>query len=85
MAQLTLDELVALRLSRRDVLKLGGATGFTGLLGIPQSACTAIGNARRAAPVLGFKSVPISNADTVAMPESYTSRIFFSCGDPILD
>ena len=85
MTQPTLDEIVALRLSRRNVLKLGAATGFTGLLGISQSACSAIGDARNAAPVLGFRPVPISNSDTVVVPEGYTSRVFFAWGDPISD
>ena len=85
MAQLTLDEMVALRLSRRDVLKLGAATGLAGLLGISQSACTAMGDARIAAPTLGFKPVPVSNADTVVVPEGYTSQVFFAWGDPISD
>lgn len=81
----TLDELVALRLSRRDVLKLGVATGLTGLLGLSQTACTTTGDARSSAPVLGFKPVPISSADTVVVPEGYTSRVFFAWGDPISD
>ena len=34
---------------------------------------------------LGFKSVPISSADTVVVPEGYTSRVFFAWGDPISD
>ena len=85
MTQLTLEQLVALRLSRRDVLKLGAATGLASLLGISQSACTAAGDARRAAPVLGFRPVPVSSADTVVVPEGYTSRVFFAWGDPISD
>ena len=34
---------------------------------------------------LGFKSVPISSADTVVVPAGYTSRVFFAWGDPISD
>ena len=83
MTQPALDDLVALRLSRRDVLKFGAVAGLSSLLGISQSACTTIGNARRAAPVLGFRPVPLSSADTVVVPEGYSARVFFAWGDPI--
>ena len=85
MNQPTLDDLVALRLSRRDVLKIGAAAGLTSLLSLSQAACTTVGNARRAAPVLGFRPVPLSNADTVVVPEGYSARVFFAWGDPISD
>ena len=85
MARPTLEDLVALRMSRRDALKLGAVTGLTSLLGMSQTACTSLNDSLRAAPVLGFRSVPVSNADTVVVPEGYTSRVFFAWGDPISD
>ena len=83
MTQPTLDDLVALRLSRRGVLKIGAAAGLTSLFGLSQNACTTVGNARRASPVLGFRPVSLSNADTIVVPEGYSASTFFAWGDPI--
>ena len=85
MAQPSLEELVALRWSRRDVLKFGAAGSLTSLLGLSQTACTTMAGDAGAASGLGFKSVPISSADTVVVPEGYTSQLFFAWGDPISD
>ena len=85
MAQPSLEELVALRWSRRDVLKFGTASSLTSLLGLSQNAYTTIADVAGAKSGLGFKSVPISSADTVVVPEGYTSRVFFAWGDPISD
>lgn len=85
MAEPTLEELIALRMSRRNVLKLGAASGLMSLLGISQTACASQSSSTKAPPVVGFKPVPISNADTVVVPEGYTSRVFFAWGDPISD
>ncbi|MEO8383916.1 MAG: alkaline phosphatase PhoX, partial [Betaproteobacteria bacterium] len=85
MSKPSLDQLIALRISRRDVLKLGGATGLASLLGLSQSACSTLPKGNSGSATLGFKGVPISDADTVVVPEGYTSQVFFAWGDPISD
>ena len=84
MARLTLEELAALRLSRRDVLKISATTGFTGLLGLSLGGCATLADTR---PVRtpGFKPVPSSVADTVVVPEGYSSSVLFAWGDPVSD
>ena len=81
----TLDQLIAWRLSRRDALKLGAATGLVSLLGLSQSACSTLAKGSGKPTTLSFKGVPISAADTVVVPEGYTSQLFFAWGDPISD
>jgi len=85
MSQPTLDQLIALRLSRRDVLKFGAATGLVSLLGLSQTACSTLAKGNGSPVTLGFKSVAISAADTVVVPTGYTSQLFFAWGDPISD
>ena len=81
----TFEELAALRISRRDILKIGAATSIASLFGLSQTACTTVAGAIGRAQPLGFKPVPVSSADTVVVPEGYTSRLLFAWGDPISD
>ena len=80
-----LEDLIALRISRRDVLKFAGAASLTSLLGGSLTACTTMIDARRASTLLGFRAVPLSSADTLVVPEGYTACTFFAWGDPISD
>ena len=82
MAAPTLDDLAALRLSRRDILKISSATGLSALFSSSLIGCTIFSPLRR---VANFTSVPISSSDTVVVPPGYTSREFFAWGDPISD
>ena len=79
----TLDQLITWRLSRRDALKLGAATGLVSLLGLSQSACSTLSKGSGKPTTLSFKGVPISAADMVVVPEGYTSELFFAWGDGI--
>lgn len=85
MQPITLEEIIALRLSRREVLKLSAASGLASLLGISQTACSTLSAPAAVSPGLGFKAVPLSSENTVVVPEGYTSRLFFAWGDPISD
>ena len=73
------EDVLAARLSRRDVLA-----------GSLAAAAVALGNAvtpsqARAASLLGFKGVPVSTADTVVVPEGHTADVVYAWGDPIAD
>jgi secreted PhoX family phosphatase len=78
-ANRSIDELIAARVTRRDFLKAASALAVSA--GLPLAGC-ATGSSRPAAP-MGFKSVPVSTADAVVVPEGYTARAFYAWGDPI--
>ena len=80
-----LAELIALRLSRRDVLKFSGAASLTSLLGASMPASALAVAPRKAPPKLAFNAVPLSSANTLVVPKGYTARVFFAWGDPISD
>jgi secreted PhoX family phosphatase len=72
--------------SRRIFLKGGLGAATTGLLaplaGVAAlSGCATPGGA--AAPLLGFKSVPVGTADTVVVPEGYTAQVIAAWGEPV--
>jgi secreted PhoX family phosphatase len=71
------DPLLRLPVSRRQLLQGSAATALLALFGLP--GCAAQGGARP----LGFKSVPISAADTLVVPEGYRTDVLFAWGDPI--
>ena len=64
------------RLARRDVLLGGLGAAAVALLGAPS-----FGHATT--PPLGFKSVPVSTADTVAVPDGYAVDVLYAWGDPV--
>ena len=67
--------------ARRMILRggLGLAAGgiFGGLAGC------ATGGAMSGGPLIGFKSVPISTADAITVPENYVSQALAAWGEPI--
>jgi uncharacterized protein len=56
-------------------LALGGI--FSGLAGCATGGAASVG------PLIGFKSVPISTADAITVPENYVSQTFAAWGEPI--
>lgn len=70
-------EILSAHLTRRQVLQTGLATTLT--LALPFSSV----EARRAATGLGFKSIPVSSADLLEVPEGYEARVLFRWGDPV--
>lgn len=73
------EDLVAVRIGRRELLggSLGAAAlGFLNGCGLTPQA--------QDGPLLGFGSVPVSRADTVAVPEGYTWQVVNAWGDPIM-
>lgn len=83
-------KVVAHRLARRRVLA-GGVASVSGFLGLSAGfagAAAANSTERRGrhgggAPLLGFTSVPASDADTVAVPEGYTAQVLIPWGQPL--
>src|SRR5262245_9012898 len=81
----TFQEVIDARLSRRGFLGSGLATaaalslgGVSALLkAVPASADPIAG------PLVRFKGIPVSTADTVVVPEGYTAEVLIAWGDPV--
>ncbi|MGB6008248.1 PhoX family protein [Castellaniella sp.] len=73
------------RVSRRGFLAGGLSVGAVGFLGgmLPVARALAAAGSASAAPVLGFKPVPMSTADTVVVPEGYGYAVIKRWGDPL--
>ena len=71
--------------SRRTLLRGAAASAFLApLAGVATlSGCATGGPGASSGPLLGFKSVPIGNADTVVVPEGYTVQVIAPWGDPV--
>ncbi|MDT7833637.1 PhoX family protein [Aquabacterium sp. OR-4] len=76
--------------ARRTLLRGGAAAAFLApLAGIGSlgalSGCASTGEAAgsAAAPLLGFKSVPVGTADTVVVPEGYSVQVIAPWGAPV--
>jgi secreted PhoX family phosphatase len=71
--------------SRRTLLRGGLAGTVTGLLA-PLGGMAALAGCATpggGAPLLGFKSVPVSAADTVVVPEGYSFQVIAPWGTPV--
>ena len=69
--------------SRRAVLRGAAASAFLApLAGLGLAGCATTGGGATGT-ALGFKSVPISNADTVTVPEGYTAQVIAPWGEPV--
>jgi secreted PhoX family phosphatase len=71
--------------ARRRLLQGGLAGSVSGLLA-PLSGVAALAGCATAggnAPLLGFKSVPVSTADTVVVPEGYSVQVIAAWGEPV--
>ncbi len=67
-------------LSRRTVLRGGLGAAVTGVLA-PLAGCATGGPA--ASTRLGFKSVPVSTADRIVVPEGYVAYVIAAWGEPV--
>ena len=74
--------------ARRTMLRGGLGAGVTGLLAplAGLGSISALGGCALAGagagPLIGFKSVPVSTADTVTVPEGYSVQVIAPWGDP---
>ena len=71
--------------SRRQILRGGLGAAAGGLLAPLAGVAALAGCAtpQGAAPLLGFKGVPISVADTVVVPEGYSAQVIAAWGEPV--
>ncbi|HEX2011406.1 MAG TPA: PhoX family phosphatase [Roseateles sp.] len=67
--------------ARRRLLGGGLGLGVAALLA-PLAGCSTTGSAI-GGPLLGFKSVPVSTADRVLVPEGYTVQVIAPWGEPV--
>ena len=67
--------------SRRGFLKMGSGAAAASFLAGPLAGCA--GLQQSAGPLLGFKPVAASTADTVKVPEGYTATPFVPWGTPL--
>lgn len=75
------DRLIDKAISRRSLIKTGGAAGAAAFLGGTSSLAMAIG---QASTLMGFDNIPTSTADAVRLPPGYQYDILMSWGDPVL-
>ncbi|MBI4390491.1 MAG: hypothetical protein HY575_01290, partial [candidate division NC10 bacterium] len=74
----TFDEVVAIRLSRRQVLKGALSLAAVSFFGGRQAIRPAL--AQAASPLLGFTAIPTSKADAVHVPPGYVAEVLFAWG-----
>jgi uncharacterized protein len=77
------DDVIALRLSRRQVLKGGFGAAALSFLGRLPAGGRAMAEA--AGPLIGFPSIPISRSDSVSVAPGYRWETIIAWGDPISD
>jgi hypothetical protein len=76
------EEILAGRLSRRDVLRGGLVAAGVAVLGGMTGRGT---RPAEAADLFGFQGVPVSRADQVVVPPGYRADVLYAWGDPISD
>jgi len=64
--------------ARRTVLRGGLGVAAAGLLA-PLAGCASMGSDS----LLGFKSVPVSTADRITVPEGYIAQVIAAWGEPV--
>jgi hypothetical protein len=78
----TFADLVDTR--RRTLLKAAGSSTVLAFAGLPFAGCGSMPGMAGGPPATpGFKSVPVSTADTVRVPEGYEAYVLYAWGDPI--
>ncbi len=79
--------VIEARLSRRSVVGGGLATaaiaGASGIGSLLKAVPAEAHGFHR--PLLGFKGIPVSSADTVVVPGGYTAKVLIAWGDPVSD
>lgn len=84
----TFEQVLAARLSRRQVVGGGVAAAVAGTLGgvgsllsaVPAQALPNQGGRKK---LLGFRGIETSTADAVVVPEGYTAEVLIAWGDPV--
>ncbi|MBP6801659.1 MAG: DUF839 domain-containing protein, partial [Zoogloea sp.] len=78
-----IDDIIAVRMSRRGVLKGGIAVTATTLLGGSLSACGGSSSSKDSALALNFDAVAKNKNDIVTVPAGYEVSILHALGDPL--
>ena len=78
-----IDDIIAVRMSRRGVLKGGIAVTATTLLGGSLSACGGSSSTKDSALALNFDAVAKNKNDIVTVPAGYEVSILHALGDPL--
>jgi uncharacterized protein len=87
----TFEEVLATRMSRRQVVGGSAATAAVASLGGVGSLLSAVpaeahgGKPRPPRQLLGFEGIPTSTADEIVVPEGYTAEVLIAWGDPVSD
>ncbi len=82
-------EVLAARLKRRAVMKGTVGAALASIMGMTLVGCDSddddndTGSVAGVQTDLGFKAVPVSNANQVVVPEGYSARAFLPWGTPI--
>jgi secreted PhoX family phosphatase len=69
--------------TRRTVLFGGMASALATLMPMTASAAATRAATLGSAPLIGFKSVAVSTADALVVPEGYTATVAFAWGEPV--
>ncbi|HSD52718.1 MAG TPA: PhoX family phosphatase [Burkholderiales bacterium] len=79
----SIDDLIAVAVTRRQFLRAGVAGAIAGLPAAGLlGGCAADAPAAQPAP-LGFAAVPPSTADRVVVPPGYRTQVLYRWGDPV--
>ena len=70
--------------NRRAALKMAPVVSIAALFSLPACSTTGLGVQPKSAGV-GFKSIPVTSADAVVVPEGYKAQVLIAWGDPIGD
>lgn len=71
----TFQTILDQHIQRRTVLKGGVGAAMVGAFGVPLVGCKT--------RLLGFTAVPVTDADTITLPEGYSAKPFLPWGTPI--
>lgn len=80
------EQIATASMSRRGFVKAGLATTGTlcfGGVGSLLSAVPLRNERPLGGPLLGFKGIPVSSADSVVVPEGYSANVLIAWGDPV--
>lgn len=81
---MTFEDILQARISRRNVLKGGFGLAASSFMGVGLTGCLNDSSATSATSFpLGFTAVAKSLADALSVPTGYTARVLYRLGDPI--
>lgn len=75
------DAILEKSVSRRSIIKSGGAIGATSFLGGASTLASAV---TQATYLMGFEQVAASTVDDIQLPAGYSHEVLVAWGDPIM-